>query len=132
MKFKFFISEQLQENRNDPKTSDIIKQFKSYKSNNDAGTLFGRDVLTERPYDAKDNELYHVHLLEEKNIKRLYLRDKYNRTSDTFLFYCSGLYNQNYYLLIAIVWNGAHEFLNNKMDLLIRYGKEAEKFRNIY
>ncbi len=120
--------------KNNPKERRVIDDFKKYKSNNDEGTLFGRDAIIERPSDTHDNEVFHVHLLDEKKfrIKRLYLKDQYYRTSDSFLLYCSGEGNKNYYLLIAIVWQKAHEFLNNQTDLLIEYGREAERFRDIY
>ena len=134
MSVKVFLGPEIAVVKNDIGVKEIIDGFILYKKTGNPGQLFGADVPTERPKEARENKLYHAHLLDKKTfqLKRLQLKPQEKRTSDTFLMYCSGYNNPTYYLLIGIIWNDAHARLRDGMDRLIRYGKEAEKFRSIY
>ncbi|MBU6954558.1 MULTISPECIES: type II toxin-antitoxin system YafO family toxin [unclassified Hahella] len=132
MSVEVFLGEDVEPIQHLPAVKHLIEGFKHWKNTGDPGKLFGRDVITRDPRICKEEKVYHAHILEEKEfkIKRMHLRTEYDRTSDACIFYCQGLCRPDYYLILAIVWNDAHWFLDNRHDQLRAYGKEAEDFRN--
>lgn len=130
---RIYLSRFLQSMSEDESIKDICAGFKSYKTTQNPGTLFGRDASLDRPSCAKLSGLQHVHILDEmesfssKNIKVVRLEDQYDRTSDSFLIYCQGINDRRNYLLIDIIWFDAHETTRDYLRV-IQYADEAERF----
>ena len=134
MSVRVYLSDYIKPHKNNPAYKRLIDAFIEYKKTGEPGLLFGRDKITDRPRLAMLEEMKHVHILDEKTFKleKLYLKTQDKRHSDTMLIYCSGSIFENYYYLIAFIWNDAHKFLENNNSLLWDFAKEAEEFRLKY
>ena len=115
------------------KLSDLKDDFKRYKETGILPSNFGRDAQynhMDTMSIVKQEQIAHVHLDEPDNswsIKSV----QFNRTSDTHLVYCQGFYQENCYLLMALLSPNAHEQAWNR-NIMHNLGKMAEKFRNKY
>lgn len=128
---RVFLSSELQEAQiNHEPTRALIAEFKQYKMSGDSGQLFGRDAPLDRPKEAREEELKHVHVLGASQFKleRLHLKRQFSRTSDAFLVYCRGIANSNAFLLLTIFWQDAHS-RSESIDIMKALAKDAEKFR---
>lgn len=101
----------------------IVEQFKQYKASHNTPVIFGRDAPLVRPSDARFAGLHHLHLGNFNAINH-----QYHRTSDSWLIYATGFYQQNKIILIDILTPDAHQRANN-IDLMNEYIKIANKFR---
>ncbi|WP_049781178.1 type II toxin-antitoxin system YafO family toxin [Hahella chejuensis] len=131
MSVQIHLSRFLKNEQNNPAFKRVADAFIEYKTTGDPGKLFGRDKVTDRPRLALQEKMKHLHILDEKTFKlnKLYLKSQDYRHSDTMLFYCSGAIFDDHYLLIGIVWENAHDFMENEHTILWNYALEAEEFR---
>lgn len=127
---KVFLSNEVKEQQHRQSVKRIIDGFKAYKSTGDPGQMFGRDAEMIRPKEARENEVFHAHLLDQARFKleRLHLRDQYNRKSDAFVLYTRGYTMRNHYLILSIIFDDAHSKTEN-IDLMLGYSRIAEHFR---
>lgn len=106
---------------------EIIQQFKEYKKTDEPSVLIGRDAPLIRPSAAVFAGLWHTHIPDALESFSPH-QGIYHRTSDNFLVYCTGFSDPTNYLLIDILSPDAHNKSEN-IDLMNRYIKQAEKFR---
>ncbi|QUX92067.1 toxin YafO [Marinomonas sp. A3A] len=113
-----------------PDISDLAKDFALYKETGIPPLHFGRDGDNNRPTICKEENVWHIHLahLPIHFTKWPKIRNQQARTSDKCLIYCPGYFNENHYLLIAILDPPAHE-KQEDMPLMEQIGREAEAFR---
>lgn len=107
--------------------------FKKYKESGNPPGNFGRDVLYNHPNSLPilhQEKVSHIHL-EEPDEPWHFRVLQFNRTSDTHLVYCRGFYNENCYLLMALLSPDAHNQALNR-TIMFNLGKMAEQFRNKY
>lgn len=115
------------------RSDEIVRlksDFKDYKEGFRLPNYFGRDGDFTRHQNATSSNLRHLHLAESKNFWKPFLR-QYDRTSNYWLIYCSGFWNVNNYLLIAILKPDAHQQARQNR-LLDGLSAVAERFRNQY
>ncbi|OZG69754.1 hypothetical protein BTA51_29465 [Hahella sp. CCB-MM4] len=131
MAVRLFYGKDIELQRHVPAVKKVIDAFEYYVNTGDPGRMFGKDVLTMRPRLAWEEKVKHVHLLDEKRFKieKLHLRIQDRRTSDSFLLYCPGYLNPDYYMLLTIVWDNGHDFLRTDEKSLQKYAEEAFEFR---
>ncbi len=104
--------------------------FRRYK---EAGTLpsnFGRDAEYNHPNGLpiiRQEKVSHIHLEESDNPWNA-RTVQFNKTSDTHLVYCRGFYDENCYLLMALLSPDAHIKARDN-SIMFNLGKMAEKFR---
>ncbi len=107
--------------------------FKKYKESGKLPGNFGRDVLYNHPNTLPivlQEKISHIHL--EDPDKPWHFRTlQFNRTSDIHLVYCRGFYNENCYLLMALLSPDAHNQALNR-TIMFNLGKMAEQFRSRY
>ncbi len=115
----------------DPNT--LKEDFKRFKETGVPASNLGRDAEYNHPNGlpiVRQERLSHIHLEEPSkpwNVRAV----QFSKTSDTHLVYCQGFYDQNCYLLMAILSPNAHEQARNN-SIMYNLGKMAEKFRNQY
>lgn len=129
-KIRIFMTQTMHDaKRQNIRIQKIVDEFIIYKETKRPGKIFGRDADFYKPSDAVDVELHHLHLLDitTTNYHKQRMLDQYQRTSDSFLIYCPGFIETNY-LLIDIIWQNAHNKINNN-DIMLNYSKIAERFR---
>jgi len=129
MPLRVFATQLLRENLSDKELSDLVEDFKAYKSGEGHPNTFGRDA----PYDdrttylpVKQEEVQHIHLIESSGWPIHTLQ--FNRTSDTHLVYCQGFWDPSCYLLIQILSPDAHNKARDN-NIMRKIGKIASKFR---
>lgn len=98
--------------------------FKKYKESGKLPGNFGRDVLYNHPNTLPivlQEKISHIHL--EDPDKPWHFRTlQFNRTSDIHLVYCRGFYNENCYLLMALLSPDAHNQALNR-TIMFNLGK---------
>ena len=130
MSVKVFYSPLLLEaSQKDRRVKEIGNAFKDYKETGNIGTLIGRDVDVGRPPAARQHELMHAHLYPTKTKVRGVVLKQHDRTSDIFLVYCEAIATPDYYCLIDIIWDNAHNKLNDHAYILDQVVPVAKKFR---
>ncbi len=113
--------------------ADLKADFKQYKETGSLSSTFGRDVEYDHPYTPRavlQEKISHIHLSDSKkpwNIRAV----QFHKKSDIHLVYCRGFYDEDCYLLMALLAPNAHEQAldSNIMNNLARM---AEIFRNKY
>lgn len=112
----------------DPEDLTRLKtDFKEYKEGKRLPTYFGRDGDFSRHHGAKFSQLRHLHLAESGTWPPQ--KRQYDRTSDRWLIYCPGFWQDHIYLLIAVLEPHAH-VQANRTDLINGLVRIAEDFRN--
>lgn len=105
--------------------SDLITDFKKYKSGEKVH-YFGKDVPYHEPRPYAENAgLRHVHILDK--IKSLKLG--HSNTSDSALVYTEGATHPNTYFIIDFIDDNAHNVARSH-DYMNWLLSEAEKFRS--
>lgn len=95
---------------------------------------FGKDKPNDRPDEAVYSDIWHIHIATtstELNHKNWRNKAQEFRTSDRFIIYCRGLFNQNYFCILAVEDPPAHDKLN---DAIIQSNMiaAARRFREKY
>ncbi|WP_159084284.1 type II toxin-antitoxin system YafO family toxin [Saccharobesus litoralis] len=99
-----------------PLTDIYAKEIKNLKSDkNYKSCLLGKDADFGTPPNAKLADVRHFHITK-------------HYASDSYVIYCSGFTNANYYLLIDVIEEDAHK----KCWSMTKYIEVAEKFRAKY
>ncbi len=108
----------------------LKKDFAQYKESGIPPSNFGRDA----EYDGKltlssvrQGRVSHVHLEDPENPWRE-RTGQFNRTSDIHLVYCRGFFDENAYLLMAVLSPDAH-FQARNNTIMFKLWKMAEQFR---
>lgn len=92
---------------------------------------FGRDGDYGWPQLCKNENLRHLHLSQSASTTAWSkIKNLYRRTSNKHLVYCPGFYNEDCYLLIAILDPDAHEQARNT-DIMLALGAIAAEFRGV-
>ncbi|WP_020405156.1 type II toxin-antitoxin system YafO family toxin [Hahella ganghwensis] len=134
MAIEVFLSPNLQLARKaNPKITEIRDAFKLYNETGNAGLIFGRYGEMLRPPEAMFEELNHIHILQgsPSYLRRLQVRNQYERKSDSFLVFCPGFHSKDNVLMIDILWEDAHKRTED-MWLMDEYIKVAKRFRARY
>lgn len=132
MEVSVYTTQELENNLDRIELQRLISRFKLYKETGDPDDTFGRDVRFEYPQSAKES-LKHMHMSDsgkwgKRFDKPALIVRQFSRTSDKALVYSQGFMDENAYLLITIVNDGAHakwrdrSFLSKLLDI-------AEEFR---
>lgn len=107
--------------------------FAQYKDQDKPASNFGRDAEYNHPNGPpiiREEKVAHLHL-EDPNSPWEKQNFQFNKTSDIHLVYCQGFYNEDYYLLMALLSPDAHEqALDN--NIMYNLGLMAKKFRERY
>ncbi|MCA6061673.1 type II toxin-antitoxin system YafO family toxin [Thalassolituus sp. ST750PaO-4] len=124
-----------------PNIRNLALSFKSYKSGNGLPDNFGRDAAYDHPDTpqvVKDN-LWHIHLApSDRPFNRGISQDRRtNRIGDAerdrILVYTKGYYDENAYMLMAILEPNGHELQRDHLNVMIPLAeKAAADFRDKY
>lgn len=111
--------------------TQLLHEFKDYKKSHNRSSLFGRDVIFDFPDKFLVDEVWHIHL----NIKGHTLwppnKNQFSCTSDDYLIYTRGFFNEKMYSLLGVVTPKAHEQMpSHDTRLLSYFANIAAEFRN--
>ncbi len=126
MGIRVFTSKLIRESMDESELQLIVSKFRDYKESGNAQNYFGRDVSFNRPEPVRSAGLMHVHVNEGKPWAIRLLQ--FDRTSDTHIVYCTGYFQTNCYLLIALL-QGAHAKYQDNL-LMLSLADIASDFRN--
>ncbi len=97
---KIFIHKYLKESLSPEKAQDLVDDFKDYKESKRSPASFVDDT----PYDVTYNRLLQSQHIQLKHKGRQPINlVRFRRINGYLLVYCSGLFDKNNYLLIAII-----------------------------
>ena len=109
---------------------EILEDFKRYKFDGELPSYFGRDVLYLRPDSIRDSALSHIHLDLALSNPFQGETNAFYRRSDISLVYTQGFSNPQSYSILAIL-KPAHTLASNNHNQLIRkFARIADEFRN--
>lgn len=111
----------------------LKEDFKQYKESTIPATSFGRDAEYNHPNGlpiVREEKVLHIHL-EDPNSPWDVNVEQFNKTSDIHLVYCRGFYDEQCYLLMAILSPNAHVQARDN-NIMYNLGLMAEKFRERY
>lgn len=155
MDFDFELHEELKKKESDSNFIELIEAFKEYKRNSEANEiaaptrhtqenmepvspLFGRDRFFKNPEDARRQELYHLHVFQEKSIwfdGDSDMLAQWECKSDSYLIYSYfKLDNTHYFYIIAFLDVGAHKATKDLEDgsphpVVLEWLKEASDYK---
>lgn len=106
----------------------LVQDFKSYKGFGANIKGLGRDAEYTWPKECRDEQLFHLHLIDLTSPKYR-KHDQYYRTSDVHLVYCAHPTLLNTYLFIDILEPDAHDQAR-MLGTMIYLARAAKKFRD--
>lgn len=135
MVVRIFTHQDLKMSLGEQQTKALVDDFRSYKQGTGLPTTFGRDVPYRFTHKRSYLELQHLHFKASGFPLKLL---QFKRTSGYVLVYCPGFFDNNCYLLIAVIkhWNPKkpNDINNTDRDTQLMDNLEhiAEQFREKY
>ena len=106
-----------------------MEDFRACKASGTTPDTFSRDAPYNHPNTAplvRAEELAHIHLADGETWPLHQIQ--FDRTSDCHLVYCQGFFNEDFFLLIAILSPNTHEQSTDN-SVMHKLGIAAEAFR---